>query len=108
MSDRWTLEDSLSSVCADLLSERRFEPFVHRLFANPAGTWLRVVDGCVDLKQLASHVGGVIREHAEELQVTHLPWPEPDSDGNSLVVFVHRSELWSTTATYNRQRLMQH
>ena len=33
MDEEWPLEEKLSNVAADLLSERRYEPFVRRLFA---------------------------------------------------------------------------
>jgi hypothetical protein len=100
----WTLEDSLSSVCADLLSERRFGPFVHRLFASPPGAWHTVAECCGGLAELPRHAAELFAEHAAALVVTHLPWPEPEATGYALVLFVHHGELWSTIAAYNRQR----
>ena len=105
MDEPWTLEDSLSSVCADLLSERRFESFVRRLFASPPGAWQRVADCCSGMPELPRHAAEVFANHAAALVVTHLPWPEPDSAGYAMVLFVHPGELWSTIAAYNRRRL---
>jgi hypothetical protein len=105
VDEPWTLEDSLSSVCADLLSERRFEPFVHRLFASPPGSWQTVAECCGGLPELPHHAAELFADHAEALVVTHLPWPEAESAGYALVLFVHHGELWSTIAAYNRQRL---
>jgi hypothetical protein len=101
----WTLEDSLSSTCADLLSQRRFEPFVRRLFSCPQGTWIRVADHCAGLPELPEHAAHLFKDHSEALVVTHLPWPEPECIGFALVLFVHYAELWSTIAAYNRERL---
>jgi hypothetical protein len=105
MDEPWTPEDSLSSVCADLLSERRFEPFVRRLFASPPGAWLRVAECCGGLGELPRHAAELFADHADALVVTHLPWPEQEGVGYALVLFVHHRELWSTIAAYNCQRL---
>jgi hypothetical protein len=107
VDEPWTLEDMLSSVCADLLSERRFEPFVRRLFASPSGSWQSVAECCNGLPALPSLASELFAAHAEALVVTYLPWPDPDSSGNVLVLFVHSGELWSTIAAYNRQRLSE-
>jgi hypothetical protein len=107
VDEPWTLADSLSSVCADLLSFEKFEPFVHRLFASPRGSWRTVAECCRDLLELPQHAPELFADHADALVVTHLPWPEADSTGYALVLFVHTSELWSTIAAYNRLRLEQ-
>lgn len=108
VDEPWTLEDTLSSVCADLLSEQRFEPFVHRLFAAPPGSWRTVAECCRDLPEPPRHAAELFAEHAAALVVAHLPWPEAKSTGYALVLFVHHGELWSTIAPYNRQRLEEH
>jgi hypothetical protein len=105
MDEAWTLNDSLASVCADLLSQRQFEPFVRSLFAGPSGAWRKVADLCGGLAQLPPLCAELFAGHGEVLMVTHLPWPGPECDGFSLVLFVHHGELWSTIAAYNRQRL---
>lgn len=105
VDEKWTLEDLLSSVCADLLSERRFEPFVHQLFASQQGQWRTVAECCCDLPELPRNAADLFADHAESLVVTHLPWPEAASTGYELILFVHHGELWSTIAAYNRQRL---
>src|SRR5262245_11172040 len=105
MDERWTLADSLSSVCGDLLSFEKFEPFLHRLFATPAGSWHTVTELCAGLTEMPSHTEKLFAEHAAMLVVTHLPWPDPEVVGSALVLFVHHGELWSTIAAYNRNRL---
>ena len=94
MDEQWTLEDSLSGVCADLLSERRFEPFARRLFSSPPGVWRTVAGCCVELPELPRHAAELFAGHAAALVVTHLPWPKAESDGYSLVLFVHREEYY--------------
>jgi hypothetical protein len=105
VDEPWTLADSLSSVCADLLSFEKFEPFVHRLFASPTGSWHTVAECCRELLELPQHAAELFADHAEALVVTHLPWPEAETTGYALVLFVDTSEFWSTIAAYNRQRV---
>ena len=107
MDQSRTLEDSLSSVCADLLSFKKFEPFVHRLFASSPGVWLTVAECCRDLPELPKYAEKLFVDHAKALVVSHLPWPEAESARYGLVLFVHYGELWSTVAYYNRLRLEQ-
>lgn len=105
MDQPWTLEDSLSSVCADLLSFEKFEPFVRRLLASPSGAWLTIAECCRDLPELPKYAEELFADDAEALVVSHLAWPETESEGYELVLFVHCRELWSTVASYNRLRL---
>jgi hypothetical protein len=99
----------LTSLSADLLSERRYEAFCHRLFAVPSGTWQRVADLCAELTDLPAETLDVLATHADNLFVTHLPWPGPTlgepEDSYALVLFVHAGELWSTIVAYNREML---
>jgi hypothetical protein len=102
LEESWPFDERLSSIAADLLSERRYEPFVRRLFASPPGEWQGVAACCSGLPVLPDFSGNVFAEHAESFVVTHLPWPgSPDGDRYALVVFVHLEELWSTVASYN-------
>jgi hypothetical protein len=106
LDELWTLEDSLSGVCSDLLSERRFEPFVLHLFASPLGTWRTVADCCDGLTELPRHATDVFSEHEKSLVVTHLEFPERNCAGFSVILFFHKDNLWSMTASYNRERLL--
>jgi hypothetical protein len=101
--ERWTLEDSFSTVCADLLSEQRFEPFVRKLFALPSGAWHTVARLCGGLPELPTQATELFAQHSHSLLVSYLPWP--GSDEYALVIFLDSSEMWSTIATYNRQLL---
>lgn len=103
MEESWPLEERLSNIAADLLSERRFEPFVRRIHAVAPGTWQAVSDCCCDLTGLPNSAAAVFARHAHAFVVTHLPWPgSAEGDLFSLVLFVHTEEHWSTIAAYNR------
>lgn len=99
------LHDCFSSICADLLSYEKFEPFLVKLFQVPPGIWLTVAECCDTLDELPHGAAEVLSNHRELLMVSHLPWPAADSDRYSLIQFVHSSELWSTIAQYNRKLL---
>ena len=106
MEEAWPLEENLSNVAADLLSERRFEPFVRRLFAVQPGVWQGVASCCSGLPILPKFAVEVFSEHSETFLVSYLPWPGiPDGDPYALVFFVHADNYWSTTALYNRDAL---
>jgi hypothetical protein len=102
MGDPWTLSDTLSGIAADLLSFRKFEPFVVRLFAAPAGAWRPVADYCAGLSELPDRAADVFADHGPRFQVAHVPWPESDVTGYSFVLFACADEMWHTTAVYNR------
>ena len=100
------LREKLTSVAADLLSFRRFQPAVRRIFAAPAGTWQSVASCCAGSTDLPEFASEVFAEHAERFVVTHLPWPGATADdAGCLVLFVHDDELWSTIAYFNRASL---
>jgi hypothetical protein len=69
-----TLADSLSGVCADRLSERRFEPFARRLFAAPQGSWQPVAGLCDGLAELPAEAAEIGR------RVTAAPQPVPSGN----------------------------
>ncbi len=103
MEEACPLEEKLSNVAADLLSERRFEAFVRRLFAAPPGVWQGVAACCSSMPVLPGLAAEVFAGHAECFVVTHLPWPGlPSRDPYALVLFLHADIMWSTTALYNR------
>ena len=104
--DESTLRDKLAGVAADLLSVRRFQPAVRRIFAVPAGTWQPVASCCAGLVELPEFAAELFAEHAERFVVTYLPWPaQVEDEASCLVLFVHDDELWSTIAYFNRASL---
>jgi hypothetical protein len=101
-----SLPETLSVIAADLLSEKRFEPFIRRLFADPPGVWHRVADLCTEMGDLPHGATEVFNLQAEQFQVTYLPWPEAVAGhADCLILFIHDVELWSTIAYFNRAAL---
>ena len=92
MADPWTLADTLSGIAADLLSFRKFEAFVVRLFATPAGAWRPVADRCAGLPELPDRAADVFADHGPHFQVTHVPWPPSYDPGYSFVLFAYAGE----------------
>jgi hypothetical protein len=102
MDDPWTLADTLSGIAADLLSFRKFEPFVVRLFAAPAGARHPFADHCAGLPELPDRAADVFADHGPRFKVAHVPWPDSDATGYSFVLFAYTDEMWHTTAVYSR------
>jgi hypothetical protein len=109
MNEPQPLGDLLATLAADLLSERRYEAFCHRLFTVPAGAWQRVAELCAGFTDLPAGATQLFAAHADDFVVTHLPWPGPSpgepEDSYALVLFVHAGEMWSRIAAYNREIL---
>jgi hypothetical protein len=83
--------DLISNLCADLVSERRHEPILLRLFRDvPAGEW-------VPLRQLT-----VSGDYPATLAASWTRTPDPDF---VLVLFFDTETLWSMHADYNLSRL---
>ncbi|MBY0515198.1 MAG: hypothetical protein K2P78_14990 [Gemmataceae bacterium] len=91
--------DLLSNLCADLVSLRKYEPALVRLFRDrPAGAWTPVRD-------LYAAVGDAGEPIKEELAAAWLPGPGGDA-GSAVVVFFDDETKWSMTADYNVTRLL--
>ncbi len=86
--------DALSNICADLVSLRRLEPSVVKLFRDHrAGEW-------VPLAELYRGSGDPALAIKPELVAAWLP--SADGDSNYSVIVFHDAESnWSMTATYN-------
>jgi hypothetical protein len=90
----------LSNFCADLVSLKRCEPFVLHLLANiQAGEWVCVEEVCTALGLAASGLNS-------DLFAAWISDPLGD-EGYFLIVFYDRASLWSRTARYNGQRLLE-
>jgi hypothetical protein len=85
--------DQLSNLCAEIVSERRWEPALLRLFHDvPAGEW-------VPLRDLT----GLI-EYPATLTASWVKTPDADF---VLVLFFDSETLWSMHADYNLARLLR-
>lgn len=86
--------DVLQELCADIVSEKRYEPALLRLFGEKPGAWMTTKSLCEAARQ---PVPGA------KATVTWLPAPgEPDY---AVILFFDPDSLWSTTALYNTSRL---
>ena len=81
----------LDNFCADLVSVKKYEPFVLHLLTNTQpGKWIRVDELCATL--------GVPAEIVEpELFATRLEDPLGD-EGYSLITFYDNASLWTSAA----------
>lgn len=95
-----TAEDVLSNLCADLVSEKRFEPALAHLFRDRAvGEWVPLVD-------LYRRAGAPTGDLRPATCAMWLPVPSGDPD-SALVYFCDEELMWSTTAFYNVARLFR-
>jgi len=100
------LRTDLAAFAADLLSERRFQPIVRRIFAAPPGVWQTVASCCSGAVELPESAVAVFPAHADRFAVAYLPWPRlSEDDPGSMVLFVHEDQFWSTIAYFNRASL---
>lgn len=85
--------DRLSNLCADVVSQRRYEFVLVRLFRDtPAGEW-------VLLQELAGS-----EEYPATLAASWVRTPDADF---ALVLFFDTETLWSMHADYNLARLLR-
>jgi hypothetical protein len=104
--DDQSFRERLLDICADLMSERRFESFLHQLFSTPPGTWQTLADCCRALDPLPDGANEAFNAIGNGFVVMHLPWPvREDPAEYSLVLFAYPHDLWSTIAMYNRAGL---
>ncbi|WP_165247249.1 hypothetical protein [Paludisphaera soli] len=100
------LQENLHAIAADLLSLKRFQPVMRRIFAVPAGVWQTVASCCSGEFDWPESAAEIFAGHADQFVVTYLPWPGlTECDPGCMVVFVHGAELWSTVAYFNRATL---
>jgi hypothetical protein len=91
--------DRLSNLCADLVSLRKLEPGVVHLFQRyRAGEWVAVRD-------LYRAGGDTDEPISSGLVAAWLTAPTADPD-YAVVVFFDSETQWSSTAYYNRTRLL--
>ena len=89
----------LNNLCADLVSEKRWEAFpVHLLVGKRPAEWVRVRDLCLQAKLEPGEL---------DLNPVATWLPDPAGDeGYALIVFYDEESMWTLAARYNRQRLL--
>jgi hypothetical protein len=92
----------LVDLCADLLAEARYEPFVARLLAGPAGHWRLLTDLVTGLDEIQAGIAALDRLLSSQTRVTWLPYPEcAEGPGYATVMFFNESGM-SRIWIYNR------
>jgi hypothetical protein len=93
---------NLENACMDLVSERKYEPFLSELLRKQQkGDWARVQDLC---RQSGTPMAGLV--DAPHLFVTWLEDPSTDSSF-AMIIFYDDDLKWTSGAQYNRSRLFQ-
>lgn len=89
-----------NNFCADLVGLKRWEAFpVHLLIAKRAAEWVRV-------RELCLQVGLGAGEVKADLFAAWLPDPAGD-EGYAVIFFYDEESMWTMSARYNRQRLLE-
>ena len=86
--------DELADLCADLLAEVRYEPFVARLFAGPAGRWQLLADLVIGLDRIRATVTALDRVLTSQTRATWIPYPEcAEGPGYATVMFFNEARM---------------
>lgn len=98
------MEDELSDLAADLLSDTRYEAALMQLFSQKAGVWVFATSLLGDERRLQA-----VEELAGgPLRVTWMDYPGSDyGAGYCTVAFFVEASLWSSIGVYNRGRLLR-
>lgn len=105
--DATETEDELNDFVADLLAERRNEPFLYGLFLTKPGQWVSVSALCRDLMPMSHRLDLLQQRLNDSLFVTQLEYPDGvDSQGFRLIAFFAPMYMWSSTAVYNQAHLL--
>ena len=91
--------DTLSNFCTDLVSVRKWEPLLLRLFQNyEAGKWVSVTKL---VAEAGFHAGAV------PLQTLSVSWMRTPNPNYRILTFLETDSMWSMHADYNFERLRQ-
>ncbi len=99
------MDEQLNDFSADLLSEKRHEIFLERLFSLGAGTWRLVRSLAGDLPEMQVRLNALERVTEPELYATWLDHPGV-ARGFCVIIFFSTSTLWSYTALLNKQNVL--
>lgn len=98
----WSLEEKLSSVAADLITDKPYKPFRQRLAQCKFGEWQSVATLCEGMEELPRYAAEVFEEVGNEFVVIRLRWPWLyQNDAEFMGLFYCEHEFWSTIAYYN-------
>lgn len=105
-----SVEEELNDLAADLVSFKRYSPFLERLFSQSPGTWNKLETLCSGIKDIEQRfidwqeAGTVI----ESVRVAWLDYPESSYGGEyCVIIFFCENPHWITDAIYNKQRFLK-
>jgi hypothetical protein len=105
-----SVEEELNDLAADLVSFKRYSPFLERLFSQSYGTWNvleHLCSGIKDIEQRFSdweEAGTVV----ESVRVAWLDYPESSYGGQfCVIIFFCENPHWITDAIYNKKRFLK-
>lgn len=105
-----SIEEELNDLAADLVSFKRYSPFLERLFSISPGTWSKLENLCSGIKDIEQRLidwqeaGTVV----ESVCVAWLDYPESSYGGEyCVIVFFCENPHWITDAIYNKQRFLK-
>jgi hypothetical protein len=100
--------DELAALCADLLAEVRYEPFVLRLLAEPAGRWQPLTNLVVGLEEVQAGITALEQTLSCQTWTAWLEHPDcAEGPGYVTVVFFNEGGM-SRVWIYNRDRVAPH
>ncbi|SRR6266404_342696 len=99
-------EEQLEDFVADLLSEKKYQGVIERLFSEPKGVWAPVKTLCTGYVDAGAAGEWTGRLGEEELLAVWLDYPGTnENEGLSVIVFFYPQSYWSKIAFYNRNTL---
>jgi hypothetical protein len=99
------VREQLETLCADIVSLRRNEPFLRRLFQAGMAEWRSAAHLCDGLPELAVDIAELERRAGDSLRVMWVDRPWGEVADHCLVIFYLEETISGFFATYNRARL---
>ena len=99
-------EEQLDDLVADLLSQKKYQGVIERLFAQSKGVWASVKVLCTGYADRETAWEWIGRLSEEELVTAWLDYPgTAESEGLAVILFFYTRSYWSKAAFYNRNAL---
>lgn len=101
-------QEQLDDFIADLLTEKKHQRVIERLFSKAKGVWVPVKTLCTDHGDLDEAWQRIGRLGQEELLAVWLDYPgTTENEGLAVIVFFYPQDYWSKIAFYNRNTLLR-
>jgi hypothetical protein len=97
--------EQLETLCADIVSLRRSEPVMRRLFRVGMAEWRSAAHLCDGLPELAAAIAELERRTGDSLRVMWVDRPWGEVADHCLVIFYLEGMISGFFAIYNHGRL---